>query len=185
MFLDRDGVLNELVWREKLGYPAAPLSLAHFRPFPGIGAAAARLRQAGYLLVVVTNQPGVAKGDFGLDGVFEIHAELDRLMGADGGRPDAFYVCPHSPVLAGTSVPILSYECACRKPLPGMLLQAAGDLDIELTASFMVGDNETDVEAGLAAGCRTVLIAPGPVEGTRAHAVRPTLPAAVEWILRE
>jgi D-glycero-D-manno-heptose 1,7-bisphosphate phosphatase len=141
VFLDRDGVLNRSLLRD--GRPVAPRSLRDFRLLPGVGRAVASLREAGYLIVVVTNQPDIGNGLVDWPTVTAMHERLrDRL------RPDALEVCPHRQ----------DEQCSCRKPSPGMLLEAARRLTIDLQRSYMVGDRWSDIEAGRAAGCYTILI---------------------------
>jgi D-glycero-D-manno-heptose 1,7-bisphosphate phosphatase len=140
VFLDRDGVLNEVVWRG--GRPASPRRFDEFRLVGDI-AAVARLRAAGLRLFVVTNQPDIARGLLApavLDGCM---AEVTRATGCDDVR-----CCTHDD----------GDRCTCRKPLPGMLCDLAAAWNVELGASFIVGDSWRDVGAGRAAGCRTVLI---------------------------
>ncbi|MBU3632862.1 HAD-IIIA family hydrolase [Polynucleobacter sp. AP-Feld-500C-C5] len=141
VFLDRDGVINASIVREGKPYP--PNSLNDFTYLPGAVEGIKRLRQAGYLIIVVTNQPDVATGLQKKATVELMHAQLykDKLC-------DDIKVCYH----------IDKDLCDCRKPKPGMLLQAAFEWGIELTTSFMVGDRWRDVEAGNAAGCSSYFI---------------------------
>ena len=155
VFLDRDGVLNRALERD--GKPVAPLSLAEFELLPRISEACARLRNAGFLLIVATNQP---------DARLLQQVPLDRIE-----------VCYH----AGLD----ENECNCRKPKPGMLLRAAKDLGIDLPDSFMVGDRWKDIDCGAAAGCRTILIDYGYAEKLHQppdFRVR-DLSGAADWIL--
>ena len=152
VFLDRD---NTLIANDgDLGNPADLLLL------DGVPEAILRLRNAGFKIVVVTNQGGVARGQFTEDDVQLLHTELARLIDAHAknrGLIDRFYYCPFHP-----QGQLLEYrrEHPWRKPQPGMLLQAAEDLDLELSKSWMIGDQDRDIESGKAAGCRTVLINP-------------------------
>ena len=141
MFLDRDGVLNRAVLREGKPYP--PQSPAEVEVLRGVKQALQRLRTAGYLNVVVTNQPDVARGKQSRAAVEAINARLAGELALD-----AIKVCYHQD----------SDACACRKPKPGMLLEAARDLAIDLPRSFMVGDRWRDVGAGQAAGCRCFFV---------------------------
>jgi D-glycero-D-manno-heptose 1,7-bisphosphate phosphatase len=141
VFLDRDGVLNEPVLRD--GKPFSPRSPDELVVFPGVAAACQRLRDIGLVLVVVTNQPDVARGLQSASGVAAINALLRQEISVD-----AVYVCHHDN----------QDECPCRKPKPGMLLAAGRDLNLDLNQSFMVGDRWTDIAAGQSAGCRTVYI---------------------------
>jgi D-glycero-D-manno-heptose 1,7-bisphosphate phosphatase len=141
MFLDRDGVINRAVLRA--GVPRPPASLEDLEILPGVSAALSDLRRGGYMLVVVTNQPDVARGSTSRKLVDDIHARLGTLLALD-----AILTCFHDD----------ADNCACRKPKPGLLLQAAGELSIDLHSSFMVGDRWRDVEAGRRAGCRTFYV---------------------------
>ncbi len=145
VFVDRDGTLIE-----DPGYLSDP---AGVRLLPGAAEAIASLKQAGYKIVVVTNQSGVARGLFTERTLEEIHMELRRLLAEQNAALDGIYYCPHHPegIVRG-----YIRESEERKPSPGMLLRAARELDIDLSASWMVGDSEADVEAGRRAGCRTI-----------------------------
>jgi len=143
VFLDRDGVINRALERD--GRPYAPSSLAEFDLLPGVPEACIQLKRAGFLLVVVTNQPDVGRGTLKREVVEAIHAHMLKLLPIDRVE-----VCYHS----GTE-PI---ACDCRKPKPGMLLRAAKELGIDLHRSWMVGDRWRDIDCGRAAGCRTILI---------------------------
>lgn len=145
IFLDRDGTINV----EK-DYLIAPADLVLL---PGVGAALRRGQEAGYLLVVVTNQSGVARGYFTTDEVEALHDHLQRELLSDGVQIDAFYLCPHHPAYGAS--------CDCRKGAPGMLLQAAREHHIDLAASWMIGDKRSDIEAGSNAGCRSILVRTG------------------------
>jgi D-glycero-D-manno-heptose 1,7-bisphosphate phosphatase len=140
VFLDRDGVLNESIVRE--GKPYAPTTLAGLKLLPGVKEALQSLRDAGFLNVVVTNQPDVANGKARREDIDAIHAELKKLP------IDAVKVCFHGD----------AEQCACRKPRPGLLLQAADELAIDLPASFLVGDRWRDVGAAHAAGCTALFV---------------------------
>ena len=141
VFLDRDGVLNASLVRD--GKPYAPRSLAEFELLPGVPDALAKLRGAGFLNVVVTNQPDVSNGKAKREDVEAIHAHLLKKLPID-----AVKACFHTD----------SEGCACRKPRPGMLLEAAAELGIDLAASYLVGDRWRDVAAAHAAGCKALFI---------------------------
>ena len=149
VFLDRDGVLT----RER-SYVKSP---AEVELLPGTAEGLAALRRAGWVTVVVTNQSGVGRGLFSEAMLGEIHAALARKLAAEDpdARWDALKYCPHHPTEA---LPPYRMDCACRKPKPGMLLEAARELGIDLASSWMVGDAERDVLAGKAAGCRTAAL---------------------------
>ena len=143
VFLDRDGVINRALERDAKPYP--PTSLAEFEILPGVHEACAKLKQAGFLLVVATNQPDVGRGTLKQEVVEAIHAHMCKVLPIDRVE-----VCFHPG--KGAS------DCDCRKPKPGMLLHAARELGIDLARSWMVGDRWRDVDCGHAAGCRTVFI---------------------------
>jgi D-glycero-D-manno-heptose 1,7-bisphosphate phosphatase len=186
VFVDRDGVINELVPDPASGRPESPLSIVDVRLIPGAAAALRRLAQAGWRLVGVSNQPGAAKGLTSLEQLHATQGRVLELVAEAGVRFDDFRLCLHHP--QGV-VPELTGDCECRKPAPGMLLAAAGDLDIDLSASWMIGDTDGDVQAGQSAGCRTVLVEhAGSVHKRSAQlhpdAVVTDLTAAADLILR-
>lgn len=157
VFLDRDGVINV----EK-GYVHR---IEEFEILPGVPQAIRLLKDAGFLVIVVTNQSGVARGYYSLETVRCLHLHLDTELAVFGTRVDGYYICPHHPE---HGIGDLKVDCSCRKPMPGMLEQAAVDFGIDLSASYMIGDKSTDVAAGLAAGCRSVFLTTGsggPEEG--------------------
>ena len=143
VFLDRDGVINECKVIEGKPYP--PLAVEDFKMFSGVVDACRKLKSAGFLLVVATNQPDVGRGTLKQEIVEAIHTEMLRLLPIDRVE-----VCYHPG--KGTS------ECECRKPKPGMLLRAARELKIDLRQSWMVGDRWRDIDCGHAAGCRTIFV---------------------------
>ena len=155
VFVDRDGVINELVPDPVSGRPESPLRVDDVRLIPGAAGALRQLTHAGWRLVGVSNQPGAAKGLMALTEVHAIQARVLELLAAEGARFDDFRLCLHHP--QGV-VPELAGECDCRKPAPGMLLAAAEELAIDLRRSWMIGDTDGDVQAGRAAGCRTILV---------------------------
>ncbi|NLP47385.1 MAG: HAD-IIIA family hydrolase [Clostridiales bacterium] len=151
IFLDRDGTLNI---HKGFIKRAEDLEL-----LPGAGDAVAKINRAGYLTVLITNQAVIARGDCSLEELERIHGRLECLLGQDGAFLDALYFCPHHPDAGFPGErPEYKFDCQCRKPKPGMLLEAADDLNIDLAASYMVGDSFRDVEAGLAAGCKTAYL---------------------------
>jgi D-glycero-D-manno-heptose 1,7-bisphosphate phosphatase len=152
VFLDRDGVINRALEHEAKPYP--PRTLAEFEILPEVPAALARLKAAGYLLIVATNQPDVGRGTLKQEIVEEIHAHMLAQLPIDRVE-----VCFHGG--KGYS------ECDCRKPKPGMLRRAASELNIDLAQSWMVGDRWRDVDCGHAAGCRTIFIDRGYAEELR------------------
>lgn len=157
-FLDRDGVINE----DRDDYVK---NIRELKIYPHAPEAIKCLNEAGYVVVVVSNQQGVAKGVLSEDDLRMIEKEITRRVEAAGGCIAAFYYCKH----------LASENCACRKPKPGMLFQAADDLGIDLTQSVMIGDTERDVQAGKSAGCRTVLLLTGKLtkEDVKTFACKP------------
>ena len=149
VFLDRDGVINRALEHENRPYP--PTSLAEFEILPEVPAACAKLKAAGFLLVVATNQPDVGRGTLKQEVVEQIHAHMIAQLPIDRVE-----VCFHPG--KGLS------DCDCRKPKPGMLLHAARELNIDLAQSWMVGDRWRDVDCGHAAGCKTIFIDRGYAE---------------------
>lgn len=151
IFLDRDGTINQYVGFLK--------RLDEFQLIEGVAEAIRRINQSGYLAIIVTNQPVIARGDISWEKLDEIHRKMETLLGQEGAYLDDIFICPHHPDsgFAG-EVPIYKIQCNCRKPEPGLLLQAAEKYNIDLAQSWMVGDSQSDVEAGRAAGCRTVLV---------------------------
>jgi D-glycero-D-manno-heptose 1,7-bisphosphate phosphatase len=186
-FLDRDGVLNEGVPDPSFGALESPLRVEDVRLLPGVAAALRLLAGAGFALVCVSNQPAAAKGRATVEELRAVHERVLALLAREGARLDASYLCLHHP---DGVVPALSGPCPCRKPAPGMLLDAADALGLDLGASWMFGDTETDVGAGLAAGCRTVLLAyPGSAHkrlgAARADILAADLPGGVARLLEE
>ncbi|MFA5140260.1 MAG: HAD family hydrolase [Elusimicrobiota bacterium] len=177
VFLDRDGTLNE-----EVGLITRPEEL---RLIPGVPKALLRLREAGALLVVVTNQPVVARGLIPEEALVPIHDQLKRLLAREGVSVDAIYYCPHHPEKDHPEArdPRYRRDCGCRKPKPGMLLDAARDLGIDLGRSFMVGDHGRDVGAGKAVGCGTVLVGSRDCADARPDARAADMSAAADWIL--
>ncbi|MGD0312776.1 MAG: HAD family hydrolase [Acidimicrobiales bacterium] len=167
VFLDRDGVLNRPVVRD--GRPHPPTSVEQLELYPEVPAACHRLRGLGFALVVVTNQPDVARGQLDAEVVDAINGRLSDEIELDG-----VYTCPHDD----------ADHCPCRKPAPGLLLSAAFDLGLDRGHSVMVGDRWRDIEAGRRAGCRTVHIDRGYDERAPedADSVAIDLAEAVRWI---
>ena len=184
-FLDRDGVLVEDI--DWLSHPD------QIRIFPGVPEALVRLVQAGFQLIVVTNQPIVARGLITEEQLQTIHLALaEKLAAAGAPLLTHIYYCPHHPK---ATLPAYRLDCLCRKPKPGLLLRAATDLGLDPAAGFMVGDRMSDIAAGAAAGCRTILVQTGkhleaPIQTSTPvdPLLKPDwtcadLPAAVQWII--
>ena len=173
IFLDRDGTLNR-----DTGYVHRK---EDWHWMPGVIETLRRFHAVGYLLVVVSNQSGLARGMFTTDDLHALEAWINEDLARHQAAIDAWYYCPHLPEVTG--------PCTCRKPEPGLILQAAADLNIDLARSWMIGDRVRDVQAGLAAGCSCVLLRPpkGAYEDNTAVPegvlVAPHLPAAGVHIL--
>ncbi len=150
VFLDRDGTVNV----EK-NYLIDPREFAFI---PGVPEAIFQLKQAGYLVVIVTNQSGIARGHFTHSQVTHLHQYMQSELQKHHTLIDAFYLCPHHPT-AGSGE--FTRTCTCRKGKPGMLLQAAAELNIDLGRSYMVGDKAADLKAGISAGCHPILVRTG------------------------
>lgn len=155
VFLDRDGVINELVADPVSGAGESPLEVEQVRLVPGAATAAGRLARAGYVLVCVSNQPAAAKGTVSVAQLHAVHERVSELLAREDVTFATSRLCLHH---EQGVIPGLSGPCACRKPAPGMLLDAAGALGVDLARSWMVGDTDADIAAGRAAGCRTLLV---------------------------
>ena len=155
VFVDRDGVLNDLVYDEEEGRSSSPVSARELRVFPFVAGSVKKLRAMGFLVVVISNQPGVAKKQFTEAELKRMNAKIGRELASKGTSLDGEYYCLHHP---DGLVKELSVRCGCRKPKPGLLLRAAKEMGIDLTGSYFVGDGLIDVEAGKRAGCRTILV---------------------------
>lgn len=157
VFLDRDGVINAYTYNAEFGTIDSPAHPDQFVLTPGAAEAIARLNEHKLLVVVVSNQPGIAKGKFSRSLLDEVTGKMKRQIEEASGRLDAVYYCLHHP--EGT---VEQYRgiCDCRKPKPGLLLQAARELQIDLAQSYMVGDGIVDVLAGRQAGTRTIFVSP-------------------------
>lgn len=154
VFLDRDGTINK--------YVGFLRNIDDFELIDGVAEAIRKINESGYLAIVVTNQPVIARGEVSFAELEEIHNKMETLLGKEGAYLDAIYYCPHHPHKGYEGErPELKIDCECRKPKPGMLLKAAEDFNIDLSQSWMVGDGENDIKAGIDAGCKTVLIGNG------------------------
>ena len=151
IFLDRDGTINQ--------YVGFLRNIDEFELIPGTAEAIRKINQSGYLAIVITNQPVIARGEVTYEQLQEIHNKMETQLGHAGAYLDAIYYCPHHPHKGYVGeIPELKIDCNCRKPKPGLLLQAAMDFNIDLSQSWMVGDSENDILAGIAAGCHTALL---------------------------
>jgi D-glycero-D-manno-heptose 1,7-bisphosphate phosphatase len=173
IFLDRDGVINQ----DRSDYVK---SWAEFEFLPGVLEALRCLAASPYTVVIVTNQSGIGRGLVAKESIEAIHFRMLQIIRRAGGRVDAIYYCPHHP----------NDSCACRKPRPGLLIQAANDLNLDLARSWFVGNNQTDLEAALAAGVEPVLVRSGNGSGLPQLAancvlVFDNLPHAVDAHIRQ
>jgi D-glycero-D-manno-heptose 1,7-bisphosphate phosphatase len=173
IFLDRDGTI--IVDR---GYS---VDASAFEFLPGALEGLKRLHEAGYLLIIITNQSGVARGYFDEASLWLYNAEFAVSMRKQGVAISATYYCPH---YAEGAVPSYTRLCSCRKPEPGMILKAAKELNIDLRASWMIGDSPADTGAGRAAGCRTIRIGLSGSDEPPANFDAPDLSMAADIILK-
>lgn len=151
VFLDRDGTINQ--------YVGFLRDIDEFVLLPGVAEAIRKINDSGYLAIVVTNQPVIARGEVTLQQLRQIHNKMETLLGQEGAYVDGIYFCPHHPHKGYPGeIPELKYDCECRKPKAGMLLKAAQDFHIDLHSSFMVGDSLSDVRCGQNGGCIPVLL---------------------------
>lgn len=151
IFLDRDGTLNE--------YVGFLRKAEEFKLLPGVAEAIRKINASGYLAILITNQPVIARGEVTRAELETIHNKMETLLGAEGAYLDGIYYCPHHPHKGYEGeIAELKIKCNCRKPKPGMLIKAAEHFNIDLSSSWMVGDGDNDIQAGIAAGCKTGLI---------------------------
>ena len=151
IFLDRDGTINK--------YVGFLRNIDEFELIDGVAEAIRKINESGYLTIVITNQPVIARGEVSFEELGVIHNKMETLLGKEGAYLDAIYFCPHHPHKGYEGErPELKFDCDCRKPKPGMLLKAAQDFNIDLAQSWMIGDGENDVKAGQNIGCKTVLL---------------------------
>lgn len=151
IFMDRDGTINKYIGFLK--------NIDDFELLPNVSQAIRKINESGYLAIVVTNQPVIARGEVTFNDLKEIHNKMETLLGNEGAYLDDIYFCPHHPHKGYEGeIKELKFDCDCRKPKPGMLLKAAKDYNIDLEKSWMIGDSEIDIEAGKNAGCKTILL---------------------------
>lgn len=155
VFLDRDGVINELIYYADHGIIDSPFTPEQFKLLSGVGEAINTFHKSGFKVIVASNQPGIAKGYFSKDTFNEIKARMESELNKEGAFLDGQYYCLHHPEARNES---LRVNCTCRKPEPGLLVQAAEEMNIDLGNSWMIGDGLTDIKAGRIAGCKTILI---------------------------
>ena len=157
IFLDRDGVINAMVYNPEFGLVDSPANPGEFELLPNVAEAIQIFNNLGFLVVVISNQPGIAKGKFSLALLEAMTEKMLASLAGRGARIDSVYYCRHHP---DGKVAEYRMVCNCRKPKPGMLLRAAEDLDIELSSSYLIGDGIIDIQAGESAGLSTVLVYP-------------------------
>ena len=187
IFLDRDGTINE-----EVGYLGQPERL---RIIPAAFEAVRLINKSGMKAIVISNQSGVARGFFTEENVREINKKIEVLLGEQGAFIDRFYFCPHHPTEGEEPYKKI---CNCRKPQPGMLYQAADELDIDLTRSYMIGDNYPDIEAAHRAGAKGVLVLTGygrhssggkdhetETQDNRPDYIAADILGAVRWIMKD
>ena len=151
IFLDRDGTINK--------YVGFLREIEQFELLPNVSEVIKKINDSGYLAIVVTNQPVIARGEVTFEQLDQIHNKMETLLGKDGAYLDGIYFCPHHPHKGFEGeIPELKVECECRKPKPGMLLEAAKDFNIDLSQSWMIGDSDNDILAGENAGCSTARV---------------------------
>jgi len=182
IFLDRDGTLID-----EVGYVN---DLARVKYLPGAAGAVRRINESGYLTFLVTNQSGIARRIFDIALLDEIHAKIASHLAESGAKLDGIYYCPHLP---DAPDPRFRIDCDCRKPHPGMLLNAAREHELDLARSWMIGDSSVDLEAARGASVRSVMVLTGygrgemkyrvPFKKLKPEYVAADLPEAVEWIL--
>ncbi len=184
VFLDRDGTINE-----QMGYIN---HISRFILLPGVGKAIARLNRQNIAVVVVTNQSGLARGYFPETLLEEVHRKMISELAADNAHLDGLYVCPHHPEAKQEKFRV---QCDCRKPGTGLLEQAAAELQLDLSHSFMVGDRWSDIKCGAAVGAQSILVLTGygrgdqlytgPTQKIQPRYIATDLNAAVDWILQQ
>ena len=155
VFLDRDGVINEVIFHKEMGIVDSPSTVEQFKILQGVGRAINKFHELGFKVIIVSNQPGMAKDHYNIDVFEKIQEKMKTELEKDGAKLDAEYYCLHHPEAKIEKYHVI---CDCRKPKPGLILQAAKENDIELSESWMIGDGINDLQAGQATGCRTILI---------------------------
>ena len=158
VFLDRDGVINEMVYNPDFGTIDCPLNPKEFKLLPGVAKAVKLINEMGFLAIVISNQPCVSKGKISLKLLEEINKKLERELAKEGACLDGIYYCFHHPDSSQVKVKKYLKKCGCRKPMPGLLLEAAKEMNVVLSKSYMIGDGFTDIQAGKRAGCKTIFL---------------------------
>ncbi len=178
VFMDRDGTINE-----EVGYLSR---MDQLTLYPGTAEAIRLVNGSGMKAVVITNQSGIARGYFTEDFIRSVHDRINEILRVEEAHIDGFYFCPHHPVYGNG---IYKQDCTCRKPRPGLLLQAAVEMNIDLTRSYMIGDMLKDVDAGRSAGAKGILVrtgyGPNIVVTDKPAYIAEDLLAAVKWVLKD
>lgn len=190
VFLDRDGVINRIVYDSEFGLVDSPQNAEQFQPLPGVGEAIRLINEMGFLTAIISNQPGIAKGKSTPSILEEVTRKMHRLLAESGARLDAVYYCLHHPEALLEEYRVI---CDCRKPKPGLLQKAAREWGIDLQASYVIGDGLTDIEAGQTVGCTTLWIGRPKCEICKVmgekmvfpHFIAPTLLEAVRIIKKK
>ena len=154
-FLDRDGVVNDPIYHQEMGIIDSPFTVEQFQLSPGVATAINAFHNMGYKVILVSNQPGIAKGHMSEAAFGKIRDKMRNDLARDGASLDGEYYCLHHPE---AKVEKLRVNCECRKPRPGMLLQAAQEMNVDLSQSWLIGDGLSDIKAGKLAGTHTLLI---------------------------
>jgi len=155
VFLDRDGVINEVIYHKEMGIVDSPFTVEQFKLLPDVGKAINKFHELGFKVIVISNQPGLAKDQYNLDILERIKEKMRIELEKDDAKLDAEYYCLHHPHAKVQKYKVI---CNCRKPKPGMILQATKEHDIDLAKSWIIGDGINDIKAGQDAGCKTILI---------------------------
>jgi D-glycero-D-manno-heptose 1,7-bisphosphate phosphatase len=155
IFLDRDGVINEIVYHKEMGIVDSPFVVEQFKLLPEVGNAINRFHDQGFKVILISNQPGLAKNHYNIDVFKKIKEKMKNELIKSNAEIDAEYYCLHHPE---SKIEKYKKICDCRKPKPGMILQAVKDHKIDISKSWMIGDGINDIQAGKQAGCKTILI---------------------------
>jgi D,D-heptose 1,7-bisphosphate phosphatase len=155
ILLDRDGVINEMVYFPEFGIVDSPLNPRQFRLISGVAEAIGNFNRLGLKVIVVSNQPAIAKGKMSLELFEKVRLKMKSLLEKKGVHVDGEYYCFHHPK---AKKPEFKVKCDCRKPKPGLILRAAKDFGLDLSECYLIGDGLTDIKAGRAIGCKSILI---------------------------
>lgn len=155
VFLDRDGVINEIVYHKEMGILDSPANPDEIKLLPDVGKAINKFHDLGFKVIIISNQPGIAKDKFTIELFNQMKQKINEELKKQGSSIDAEYYCLHHPDGKNKDYTLV---CECRKPKPGLILKAAEELNIDLKSSWMIGDGITDIQAGINAGCKSILI---------------------------